>query len=411
MELTHLHFDCYSGLSGDMTLGALADLGVDAGAILTALKKLDIGPLDLRPERVMRQGVGGTRMIVEVEEEPGAHRHLHHVIEILERAGLPERASRRAAEAYRRLAQAEAHVHGSTIEKVHFHEVGARDAIVDIAGAMLGIELLGATAFSCSTIRAGGGTVTCRHGVMPVPAPATAELLKGLPWAPGPVEVELATPTGIAILATLLAEPGSTRGVPAELRPGKIGYGAGSRELPGHANYLRLMLCEGASEPELPIDRDRVVVLEAEIDDMSPELGGHALGQLMASGALDAHFIPAHMKKRRPGFSLRVIARPEDEAMLVETILRETTSFGVRRSECDRWKLPRRIETVDTAAGPVEIKIGLWDEEIVQASPEFESCREAAIQSGMPLRDVMNLARAAALEKGSGARDYSQDES
>jgi uncharacterized protein (TIGR00299 family) protein len=402
MNATHLHFDPFHGLSGDMTLGALVDLGVAVEAIEAGLRGLPIGPFRLTAERVKRQGLMGTKVHVEVEEEHHVHRHLRHINEFVDAAGLPPRAAARARDAYRRLAEAEATVHGSTPEKIHFHEVGAKDAIIDVAGSMLGIELLGATTFSCGPVTVGFGNITCAHGRMPVPAPATAELLRGAPQTPGENEGEMVTPTGAAILAALMADAGGRGfrvGSAAPLRTEKVGYGAGTRVYERSTNYLRLMLCqplEGEGPDAAGIPRETVVLLECEIDDMSPELAGGLMERLLGLGALDVQFQPVQMKKNRPGLGVRVIATAGSEEALAGAILRETSSFGLRRAPVERWALARRIERVETPAGPVEVKLGLIDGRVVKASPEFESCAAVARAKNLPLADVYALARAAA---------------
>ncbi|MEN6625071.1 MAG: nickel pincer cofactor biosynthesis protein LarC [Candidatus Sumerlaeia bacterium] len=388
----HLHFDCYSGVSGDMTLGALVDLGVPIEEIERPLQALPIGPVRLRAEKVMRQGIQGTLVHVEVHEDHHAHRHLRHILEIIESAkDLPPRVVQRAATAFRLIAEAEALVHGKTIETIHFHEVGAKDAIVDVTGAMLGMELLGIDTFSVSPITAGFGYIDCAHGKMPVPAPATAELLKGLAWTPGPVEAEMATPTGVAIVRTLIAA------APAPARPltsARVGYGGGGRELKGIANYLRLWLCESIS-PAIPALREPVLVLECEIDDMPAETAGYVMERLLEAGALDASFSAVQMKKNRPGLHVRVIAEPSKEATLAELLFKETSTLGVRRTLTERWALGRRAETVQTELGPVAVKVALWGERVLKAAPEYESCRELAIKTGRPLAEIYDIARIA----------------
>lgn len=420
MQANHLHFECYSGISGDMILGALVDLGVELARIEQGLKGLPIGEFALRAEQVKRQGIVGTRVHVEVEEEPHVHRHLRHINEIVEGAGLPERVTERAKRAYLKIAQAEAHVHGSTVEKIHFHEVGAKDAIVDVAGAMLGVELLGIESFSASPIVVGFGTIDCRHGRMPVPAPATAWLLQGMPHAPGAIEAEMATPTGVAILATLLEETGE-RGFESLEALGKvsrrIGYGAGKREFEKTANYLRLWLCEssGAKQTagELPIERETIALLECEVDDMSPELAGYLMERLLAQGALDVQFSAVQMKKNRPGQSLRVICRPEDDNALAECLLRETTTFGVRRRQMERWALRRQSAELPTALGTIRVKIGYWGDEVLKVTPEYESCRALAEASQRPLRKIYEAAWAAIQQRygGGAAPNHTEDRS
>lgn len=396
----HLHFDAFNGISGDMTLGALVDLGVRVDDLKAGLARLPMGPFDLRVEPVKRSGIVGTRVHVEVAEEGHRHVHLRHIVEKVEAAGLPEIVTRRAVAAYRLLAEAEARVHGSTPEKIHFHEVGANDAIVDIAGAMLGVHLLGAESFSSESVVLGSGSVKCAHGVMPVPAPATAEILKGFPTRPTQIDGELTTPTGAAILQVLT----SARTLPEGFRAEAIGYGAGSREIPGHPNYLRLSLGRIAA-PALPVQRETIVELEAEIDDMAPEVAGYLLERLLEAGARDAHFVPVQMKKNRPGVRLTVLCDPAHRDRLAELVLRESTTFGLRLRTAERYCLARRMEEVPTPWGPVAIKVGLWGDAVLKAAPEYEACRTRARESGAPLRDIYAAAEAAIRERyfGGGA--------
>lgn len=391
----HLHFDCFSGISGDMIMGALVDLGVPIEWLAEQLRKLPIGPFELRAEKIKRHGIQGTRVHVEVEEDPHSHRHLRHILEVIEKAeGLPPRVARRAATAFRLIAEAEAHVHGTTVEAIHFHEVGEKDAMLDVTGAMLGVELLGIDTFSVSPITTGSGWIECRHGKMPVPAPATAELLKGLAWTPGPVEVEMATPTGVAIVRTLMADAPAQMPV---LTSAKVGYGGGGRELEAVANYLRLWLCE--AEKLVPARREPVLVLECEIDDMPGETAGYVMERLLEDGALDVSFSPVQMKKNRPGLHVRVIAEPASEGKIVERIFAESTTLGLRRALTERWALERRAEIVETELGPVAIKIAMWGERVLRAAPEYESCRELALKNGRTLADVYEIARAAIRER------------
>jgi len=403
MAATHLHFNCTSGISGDMTLGALVDLGAPAREIEQGLKGLAIGPFALRAEPVRRQGIMGVKVHVEVEEDAHAHRRLEDIVRLVEAAGLPSRAAERSKRAWRLLAEAEAHVHGSTPEAIHFHEAGAKDAILDVAGSMFALELLGIESVSVSTLTVGSGMIQCNHGRMPVPTPATAELLHGLAQTPGEVVAEMVTPTGAAILRALLAEretsgPLST----GALITRRIGYGAGDRVFEGRANFLRVLLCDApaaSSPPELPVERQTVLLLETEIDDMSPEWAGYLMDKLLADGALDVQFSPVQMKKNRPALRLRVVADPARERVLAERILRETSTFGLRRQTVERWCLARRIERVETPLGPVAVKVGLWGETPIKASPEYEDCRALAERTGRPLAEIYELARAAIREK------------
>jgi uncharacterized protein (TIGR00299 family) protein len=406
MQPTHLHFDCYCGISGDMTLGALVDLGLPVDELQEGLQKLPIGPFSLRAEKIKRQGIMGTRVHVTVEEEPHVHQHLRHIREIVEAADLPPVVVQRSMKAYTLLAEAEAHVHGSTPEKIHFHEVGAKDAIVDIAGAMLGFHRLGIETFSVTRVTTGSGTVQCQHGEMPVPAPATVELLRGIPHAPGSVEKEMTTPTGAAILAAVVRDnPGGGSVPPPDhtLVIDRTGYGGGSRELKNRANYLRVFLCEPPGEPStgaaavgpVSADIESIMRLECEMDDATPEQLGYVLDRLMHAGALDVHYQPVQMKKNRPGQRLTLLCSPDREASLVEKIFRETSTFGIRRQETQRWALRRRREKVETRLGSVSVKLGLWGDDILKIMPEYENCIQLAEEHNLPLGDVYRVVQAA----------------
>lgn len=382
-----------------MILGALVDLGVDPEHLKRRLKDLPIGSFDLTAKPVKRQGIMGTRVTVRVQEEPHTHRHLHHIIEMVEAAGLPHRAAERARGAYRRLATAEARVHGSTPDKIHFHEVGAKDAVLDVAAVMTALELLGIESFSAAPVVTGFGTVECAHGIMPVPAPATAELLRGIPCRSGAIESELATPTGVAILAELLGIGENTaRPLPTdpERLVRRFGYGAGSKTFERTANYLRLELCERPPDGAgLPLQRCPLLALECEIDDMTPEVAGYLMERLFEDGALDVQFSPVQMKKNRPGLRVRVLAEPAAEAPLAEIIFRETSTFGLRRQQLERWCLTRRTQSVETPLGNVPVKIGFWEERPLKAAPEFEACRRLAQISGQPLKNIYTMVRRA----------------
>ncbi|MBI3736221.1 nickel pincer cofactor biosynthesis protein LarC [Candidatus Sumerlaeota bacterium] len=389
----HLHFDCFNGISGDMTLGALVDLGLDIAELEKGLAGLPVGPFRLRAEKIKRSGIMGTQVHVEVEEDHHKHSHLKHIVEKVRAANLPARVTERAIAAYQLLAEAEARVHGSTIEKIHFHEVGAKDAILDVAGAMLGVEMLGVDSFSASTVAVGHGTVKCAHGVMPVPAPATAEILKGVPTTATEIEGELTTPTGAAILRVLV---GDEAGISPAMKTDAIGYGAGTRVVEGHPNYLRMMLGKRESKyAALPVESEKIVSLETEIDDMSPEIGGYVMEKLFTSGARDVQFQPVQMKKNRSGQHLRVLCHEGDIDRLAEVILHETSTFGVRVMRGDRLCLRRQLQWLDTPLGPVPVKIGLWGDRVIKAKPEYEACRALANSTGHNLREVFDVARRA----------------
>jgi pyridinium-3,5-bisthiocarboxylic acid mononucleotide nickel chelatase len=381
------YFDCYNGISGDMTLGALVDLGLPLEELREALGSLPIAGYTITDERVKRCGVGATMVTVRCDEQP-RHRHFPHIREIIGGGAFSPAVKERAIEAFFRIAEAEAAIHETTVDRIHFHEVGAVDAIVDIVGAMWGIEALGITRVLASAVAVGSGTVKCAHGEMPVPAPATARLLAGKPITTGPMACELCTPTGAAILTTLTDSFGPLK----DFRVEKVGYGAGSRVVEGHTNYLRVLLGETQDASKagivLPVETRELALVTTDIDDMPAEIFGHVLSRLFEAGCLDAHITAVQMKKDRPGASIQVLAEPGKVDAVVELLLRETTTFGVRVVPCTRHSLHRRIETVQTQYGEVRVKLGLWGDEAIKASPEFEDCRRLAEEKGVPLAQV-----------------------
>src|SRR5262245_59428584 len=304
--MTTLHFECFSGISGDMILGSLLDLGLSLEDLRAELEKLKVKNFSVSARKVVKAGVSATKFDVEMGEEH-SHRHLSHIVKIIDSSDLPASVKERSVAIFRRLAEAEAKVHGTAVEKVHFHEVGAIDAIVDVVGACIGVELLGVKEIYCSPLNVGSGFVDCAHGTMPVPAPATAELLKNIPIYSNQVSGELVTPTGAAIVSTLAKGFGP---MPAFKICG-IGYGAGSKDFKGTANVLRAVQCEFVDAEGLRSNgmaADRVAVLEASIDDMNPQICGHLLDKLLSAGALDVFTSPVQMKKNRPGLLLTVLA-------------------------------------------------------------------------------------------------------
>ncbi len=372
------YLDAFSGISGDMTVGALADAGLDAGELLDALRGLHL-EADFRIEKTSRRGIAASKFQVSARET-GSHRHLHHILELIERSSLSKRAKQNASAVFCRLGQAEARVHGVPVEKVHFHEVGAVDSIADIAGAAIAFDLLGIEEIYCSPVNTGSGSVMTEHGLLPVPAPATAVLLEGKPvYARGPA-MELTTPTGAAIAATLAKNFGA---LPA-MNLKSTGYGAGDRDFAEQANVLRVLTGEASRASESTL----VSVLEANIDDSSPQILGYTLERLMEAGALDASLSPLQMKKNRPGSLLRVIARPEDQERLAQIIFAETSTLGLRIQSAERRLEERRIVEVETAFGKIRVKVSGQG----AFAPEFEDCRAIARAAGKPLRQVIAAA-------------------
>jgi uncharacterized protein (TIGR00299 family) protein len=374
MPLT-CYLDAFSGISGDMLVGALADAGADPTAITSAIAALEIGAA-VSFEKVKRRGIGATKFHVAVEHQH-AHRHLSHIVKIIEQASLPDPAKTNALAVFRKLAEAEAEVHQVPIEKVHFHEVGAADSIADIVGACLAFHLLGVHRIVCSPINVGSGTVKTEHGILPVPAPATARLLTGVPvYSRGP-ELELATPTGVAVAVTLA----ESFGVLPPMTVARTGHGAGGHDFPEHANVLRIILGEptGASEATT------VAVIEANIDDLNPQVLAYAMERLLEAGALDASLTPIVMKKGRPGNLLRVVAQPQDREALAQIVFAETSTLGMRLYTAERRVQARSFVEVETPHGKVRIKVagdGSY-------APEFEDCRKLALERGVALKQVI----------------------
>jgi uncharacterized protein (TIGR00299 family) protein len=385
-----LHFDCFSGVSGDMALAALLDAGVDAAAVRAALSSLGL-PIRLTVEKVRKGGFAATRVLVEAPEEH-EHRHLADVEAILGRGRLSDAQRTLALRIFRRLAEAEAAAHGMPLEQVHFHEVGALDSIADIAGVAVALDLLGARRITCRPVPTGSGMVKCAHGMMPIPAPGTAELLRGVPLAPSTIKAELTTPTGAAIVATVVQEWVEQPVMTVE----RIGHGAGTRDFLEQPNLLRLFVGEAAANPG---ERDQVWVVETNLDDVPAEVIGYCCERLFAAGALDVFTVPIQMKKSRPGVLLSVLAPAAALEAVEETLFRETATFGVRRYAVERRKLRREAATVQTPWGPVQGKRGWRDGGPQVFTPEYEDCARVAREHGVPLREVYAQAQRAYAEQ------------
>jgi pyridinium-3,5-bisthiocarboxylic acid mononucleotide nickel chelatase len=388
MKIAYL--DCLSGISGDMMLGALIDAGVDLQPIQAGIASLGLANCRLVAHEVKRKGFRATKLDVEHEPEH-AHRHLHHITGMIDGSTLSDRQKDLARRIFTRLAEAEAKVHGTTVQKVHFHEVGAVDSIADIVGSAIGIDLLAVDRIVCSPIPTGHGTVQIAHGRVSVPAPATAELLQGIPLAASHVESELTTPTGAAIVSTVVDEFGTLPG----MRIDRIGYGAGSRDFAEQANLVRLFVGQADSG----LDTDQVWILETNLDDVSGEVVGHTTGLLLQAGALDVYATAIQMRKNRPGVMLSVICAAEHCEELEAIVFRETTALGIRRWPAARHKLPRRAAAVQTPWGNIAGKIArLGDQE--RFSPEYEACRQVAADHQIPLQEVYEAAHRAYAERG-----------
>jgi hypothetical protein len=380
------YFDCFSGVSGDMTLGALIDLGVPPAWLKESIESLPLDGFGLRVADVVYGGIRAKQVTVDARGDHG-HRHYSDIRALIEKSPLPEAVRAAALGVFRRLAEAEAGVHGCTPEEVHFHEVGAVDAIVDVVGAALGFHRLGVTKAFAAPIPTGRGFVECQHGRLPVPAPATAALLKGVPVYGGDAEFELTTPTGAAIVTTFAEGFGPL----PEMTVRGIGYGAGSRDLKPGPNLLRVLIGEplhGAAGADPDWVRDRVFVVETSIDDMNPEIFGHVMDRLFAEGVLDVVLIPVQMKKNRPAVQIQVLCREDRLQAAARCLLTETTSLGVRYFEAGRFMLPRAAETLESSFGPVAVKRVSLPGGGTRRVPEYEVCRRIALERRLPIRVV-----------------------
>jgi uncharacterized protein (TIGR00299 family) protein len=433
-----VYFDCFSGISGDMVLGALVDAGADLRAIEAELRKLKLPGWTISARKVQRRAIFATHVTVEVGSEAtserspetslasgakapreyggtaaglkprpsDAHEHGHshdaghahthehghrgltEIVRMIDAVGLAPRAAERAKKIFRRLGEAEAQVHQVPIEKVHFHEVGAVDSIIDIVGAAIGFELLGIDEFACSSFDVGGGQVKTAHGILPVPAPATAELLRGAPTHSSGIQRELVTPTGAAIATTLATRYAEIP--PMTLRA--IGYGAGSADLAEKPNVLRLLVGDRAENEAGEYWGAPVTVIETNLDDMSPQIYGYFVERALAAGALDVFSTPAQMKKNRPGLLVTLLSETENVARLIDLVFRETTTIGVRTYEVRRKTLEREFVPVATPFGEVRMKLSRMNGTILNATPEYEDCQRIAASNGVPLKKVIAAA-------------------
>jgi uncharacterized protein (TIGR00299 family) protein len=385
------YFDCFSGISGDMTLGALVDAGVSIDALRSELAKLDLPGYELKSEKVMRSGIAATKVHVIVEKKGQTTRHLADILRIIESSSLSSSIKEKSSRIFTRLAEAEAKVHATTPDKVHFHEVGAVDAIVDIVGSVIGLEHLGVDRVMASSINAGSGIVNTSHGVFPIPAPATAELLAGIPMYQSSTQFELATPTGAAIISTLA----SVFGPLPPMKADRIAYGAGDNDFSDRPNVLRLMI----GEPLTGYEEDSSAIIETNIDDMNPQIYDYLIEKLMKAGAHDVYLTPIIMKKGRPAVLLSVLADRATSDTLLDIIFRETTSIGVRIREVGRRKLTREITEVETIYGKVQVKIGKRGDDVLNVSPEYEDCKALAEQRQIPLKQIQEEAKVAYLSQ------------
>jgi len=393
------YLDCFSGISGDMLLGALVDAGLDPAALEAELKKLKLSGWSLEVARVRRGELTATKLDFKIRETHH-HRTWKTIRELIGGSELAPPVRERAEAIFGRLAEAEGRVHNVAADEVHFHEVGAMDSILDIVGASVAVELMGIEAIAVSPLNVGGGMVKTAHGELPVPAPATAALLQGAPVYSSGAEGELVTPTGAAVVATLAKEFGP---LPA-MTVAAVGYGAGTKDPKGRANVLRVFLGDRADERtgEPDSGESAVIVLEANLDDMSPEVGGFVLEQALAAGALDVFYTPVQMKKNRPGLLLTVLCPPERAEALTQLVFEQTTTLGLRSYRAERRVLERTIETVETRLGPVRMKLARMNGRLLNVAPEYEDCQRLAREKSVPLKEVLAEAQFCYRERQKG---------
>lgn len=381
------YFDCFSGISGDMILGAMLDLGVGLDELKAELNKLGLDGYQLNVRSVTKGVIKGSKVEITLSSPIQPVRKLADVQQIIDSSSLIPPIKHKACHIFKRLAEAEAHVHGVTLEEIHFHEVGAVDAIVDVVGAVAGLSLLGIDGVVASPINVGAGMVNTQHGCLPVPAPATVELLKGARIYSSGVEYELATPTGAAIITSLAQSYGHYPPMCLEA----VGYGAGDHDIDNFPNMLRIVV----GEVQVDCLQDQVTVLEADIDDMNPELYAWVMERAFELGAIDVSLTPVYMKNNRPASRITILAPPHLTHTLTELLLAETTSLGVRYYPVERTKLERRIEEVETEFGRIKLKVARINKEVKNIAPEYADCRRVARETGMPLKEVYQVAKQA----------------
>jgi len=375
------YFDCFAGISGDMTLGALVDLGVPVGWIEEQISALPLDGFSLTASEVVKDGIRAIDLVV-TETDQHTHRDYRAIKDLIESSPLNTHVKDAGLDIFKRIGEAEAHIHGCTLDEVHFHEVGGVDAIVDIVGTVLALDYLGVERVVSAQVPLGGGMVTCAHGALPVPAPATAEILKGIPVSGGG-DTELTTPTGAAIIRSLATDFGPL----PTMQIRKIGYGAGKRSIGGRPNVLRILLGEvgGAAEE---LSRDQILVIESNIDDMSPEICGYVLDKLLTLGALDVVLIPVFMKKNRPGLLLQVLSLNRDKDRIINKMLSETSSIGLRYYPVERSFLHRQVIEIETKWGRVAVKKIKRPGGRTELVPEYDACCKVAEKHDIPLREV-----------------------
>lgn len=419
-----LYLDCQSGISGDMTLSALIDLGADITYIREQLEKLPIDPFSLNVKQVDKKGISAKLLDLHFNEEAqvrdahshgehhhhdedhshshgehhhhdedhshshGEHHHHHShrkastILNMINESDLPSRVKKRSSAVFQVIAEAEGKIHGMDPNDVHFHEVGAMDSIIDVIGVCLALENLGIDKLIASPVPTGYGKVMMAHGLYPIPAPATAEILRGVPLADFHVRGELTTPTGAGFLKALADEYGHMPAMSIE----RIGYGAGKKDF-DHPNVLRVLLFQANDEPQ----RETITILECQLDDITGETLGYVMEKVLKHGALDVYFTPVTMKKSRPGSLITVLTKPQDSIAMEELLLKETSTFGVRKSECSRRILSRRFEKIETPYGDLTVKIGYEGDKIYKITPEYEEIKEAATEYNVPLLEIFSV--------------------
>jgi len=386
-----LYFDCFAGASGDMILGAMIAAGVDADLLRQNLGLLDIAGWSLDFDRVDRSGISAIYARVKTTHEQ-AHRHLSDILKIINDSKLSDSIKGRSSAIFLTLAHAEANVHNERVEHVHFHEVGALDAIIDVVGAAICFDLLDIERFVCSPLHVGSGFVDMDHGRFPVPPPAVVELLKDAPVYATEIKGELVTPTGAAIISTVCLEFGPLPRLELE----RAGYGAGSREYEKFPNVLRVFIGDDAR----PGATELLWMLETNLDDLSPQVFGHVMERALDGGALDCYFTPVHMKKNRPGVLLSILCRESEREPLTNLLFAETTTLGVRSYQVERRALERTLVSVQTEYGPIDVKVARLNGHAINEMPEYEQCRTAALKAGVALRVVEEAARLALAKVG-----------
>jgi uncharacterized protein (TIGR00299 family) protein len=389
------YFDCFSGASGDMILGSLIDAGLSPRLLKEELGKLRIPTINLRVRKVLKAGISATQVIVEGRDEKRYHRNLKEILRIIERSGLGVEVKEKSKEVFERIASVEAKIHRKPIEEVHFHEIGGLDSVVDIVGSVWGLCQIGVDEIYVSKVNVGTGFVKCQHGILPVPAPATLSLMKGKPIYSSGVEKELLTPTGAALLTSLGSEFGPIPPMSVE----RIGYGAGRDDL-SHPNLLRLIIGTSASN----FGKERAMVIETNIDDMNPQFYDYVMEKLFAMEVQDVFLTPILMKKNRPATLLTVICHSKKLPSIVEFLLRETTTLGLRWREEERALADRKILKLQTKYGEVHFKLARWEGETINLSPEYEDCKRLALKKRIPLKDVFEEAKKVAMAWIEGER-------